>query len=81
MSSSLPKPTSLRAGPSAWLQALLFGAVFLFFFIAPLLLIAAVSFWSTSDYELIPGFTGKNYVLIFEGCANLAKPCVTLKTY
>ena len=73
--------TGLRAGPPAWLQALPFGAVFLFFFIAPLLLIAAVSFWPTSDYELIPGFTGQNYVSIFDGCSNLAEPCVTLKTY
>ena len=71
----------LRTGPPAWLQALPFGAVFLFFFIAPLLLIAAVSFWPTSDYELIPGFTGQNYVSIFDGCSNLAEPCVTLKTY
>ena len=72
---------ALRTGPPAWLQALPFGAVFLFFFIAPLLLIAAVSFWPTSDYELIPGFTGQNYVSIFDGCSNLAEPCVTLKTY
>jgi putative spermidine/putrescine transport system permease protein len=71
----------LRAGPPAWLQALPFAAVFLFFFVAPLLLIAAVSFWPTSDYELVPGFTGQNYAAIFEGCANLAEPCVTLKTY
>jgi putative spermidine/putrescine transport system permease protein len=55
--------------------------VFLFFFVAPLLLIAAVSFWPTSDYELIPGFTAQNYASIFEGCANLAEPCVMLKTY
>ena len=73
--------TALKAGPPAWLQALPFGAVFLFFFIAPLLLIAAVSFWPTSDYELVPGFTGQNYVSLFEGCSNLAEPCVTLKTY
>jgi putative spermidine/putrescine transport system permease protein len=66
---------AVRSGPPAWLQALPFGAVFLFFFIAPLLLIGAVSFWPTSDYELIPGFTGQNYVSIFEGCANLAEPC------
>jgi putative spermidine/putrescine transport system permease protein len=71
----------LRVGPPAWLQALPFGAVFAFFFIAPLLLIGAVSFWPTSDYELIPGFTGQNYVAIFDGCSNLAAPCVTLKTY
>ncbi len=72
---------SSKAGPPAWLQALPFGAVFVFFFIAPLMLIGAVSFWPTSDYELIPGFTGQNYVTLFEGCANWADPCVTLKTY
>ncbi len=72
---------SLKVGPPAWLQALPFSAVFAFFFIAPLLLVAAVSFWPTSDYELIPGFTGQNYVSIFSGCANLAEPCVTVKTY
>ena len=72
---------TLRSGPAAWLQALPFGAVFVFFFIAPLLLIAAVSFWPTSDYELIPGFTGQNYVSIFDKCGNFAEPCVTLKTY
>ncbi len=71
----------MKSGPAAWLQALPFGAVFAFFFIAPLLLIAAVSFWPTSDYELIPGFTGQNYVSIFNGCSDLSDPCVTLKTY
>ncbi len=76
--------TGLRAmknGAPAWLQALPFAAVFAFFFVAPLLLIAAVSLWPTSDYDLVPGFTGANYASIFEGCANLAEPCVTLKTY
>ncbi len=65
----------------AWLQALPFGAVFAFFFVAPLLLIVAVSFWPTSDYALVPGFTADNYVSIFSGCSELADPCVTLKTY
>ena len=69
------------AGPPAWLQALPFAAVFLFFFVAPLVLVAAVSLWPTSDYELEPGFTFANYQAIFAGCANLAEPCVTLKTY
>ena len=68
------------AAPS-WLQALPFAAVFAFFFIAPLVLVAAVSLWPTSDYELIPGFTFQNYQSIFAGCGNLAEPCVTLKTY
>jgi putative spermidine/putrescine transport system permease protein len=69
------------SGPPAWLQALPFAAVFLFFFVAPLLLVAAVSLWPTSDYELIPGFTFQNYATIFAGCADLAEPGVTLKTY
>jgi putative spermidine/putrescine transport system permease protein len=70
-----------RAGPPAWLQAGPFAAVFLFFFVAPLVLVAAVSLWPTSDYELVPGFTFQNYATIFAGCASLAEPCVTLKTY
>ena len=68
-------------GPPAWLQALPFAAVFVFFFVAPLLLVGAVSLWPTSDYELKPGFSFDNYATIFAGCANLAEPCVTLKTY
>jgi len=55
--------------------------VFAVFFIAPLLLVAAVSFWPTSDYELLPGFTLDNYLSIFSGCGDLSEPCVTLKTY
>jgi putative spermidine/putrescine transport system permease protein len=70
-----------RSGPPAWLQALPFAAVFLFFFIAPLVLVGAVSLWPSSDYELVPGFTLQNYATIFAGCANLAELCVTLKTY
>ena len=69
-----------RAAPP-WLQALPFAAVFVFFFVAPLVLVAAVSLWPTSDYELIPGFTFQNYESLFAGCGNLAEPCVTLKTY
>ncbi len=73
--------TELKSGPAAWLQAGPFGAVFLVFFVLPLLLVAAVSFWPTSDYELVPGFTLQNYATIFAGCSNLADPCLTLKTY
>ena len=65
----------------AWLQALPFAAVFLFFFVTPLLLVVAVSLWPTHEYELVPGFTFENYAAVFAGCTNLADPCVTLKTY
>jgi putative spermidine/putrescine transport system permease protein len=70
-----------RSGPPAWLQALPFAAVFVFFFVAPLLLVGAVSLWPTHEFELIPGITLQNYATIFAGCGNLADPCVTLKTY
>ena len=73
--------SELKTGPPAWLQAAPFSAVFAFFFVLPLLLVVAVSFWPTSDYALIPGFTLQNYAAIFDGCGNLAEPCVTLKTY
>ena len=75
------KGGALRTGPAAWLQALPFSAVFGMFFILPLVLVIAVSFWPTSDYELIPGFTVENYQAVFEGCSNLADPCLTLRTY
>ena len=81
------RPSALRAhalargGPPAWLQALPFAAVFVFYFVAPLLLVGAVSLWPTREYELIPGISLENYRAIFAGCANLADPCVTLKTY
>jgi putative spermidine/putrescine transport system permease protein len=70
-----------REGPAAWLQALPFAAVFACFFVAPLLLVGAVSLWPTDEYKLTPGFTFDNYATVFAGCANLADPCVTLKTY
>ncbi len=66
----------------AWLQALPLAAVFVLFFLVPLGLIVAVSFWHASDYELVPGFTPRAYLDIFRGCGTLAEGlCVTLATY
>ncbi|WP_238446593.1 ABC transporter permease [Azohydromonas australica] len=77
------KPRTLRAGPPAWLQATPFSLVFLLFFIAPLALVAMVSFWNFNEYELLPGFTFDNYLKVFEGCP--VNPdgqlCVTFATY
>ena len=55
--------------------------MFVLFLVVPLLLVGAVSFWQATDYELIPAFTGQNYLDVFNGCANTAELCVTLKTY
>ena len=43
-------------GTLAWLQAAPFALVFLLFLILPLALVASVSFWQATDYELIPAF-------------------------
>jgi putative spermidine/putrescine transport system permease protein len=68
----------------AWWQAAPFTLVFVLFFLIPLALIVMVSFWNFNEYELLPGFTFKNYFSIFEGCTELTDNgdiCVTLKTY
>jgi len=68
----------------AWWQAGPFAAVFLLFFIIPLALVLMVSFWDFNEYELLPGFTLKSYLAVFEGCSHLSEDgdlCVTLKTY
>lgn len=69
---------------SAWWQAGPFAAVFVVFFLIPLALTLMVSFWNFNDYELLPGFTFKNYLAIFEGCGSLNERgdlCVSLATY
>jgi putative spermidine/putrescine transport system permease protein len=76
----------LRRNPAAhpWLQAGPFAAVFLLFFLVPLALILAVSFWNFNEYELLPAFSLRNYIAIFDGCGHLngrGDFCVTLATY
>ena len=66
---------------SAWWQAAPLSAVFALFFLIPLLLILMVSFWDFNEYELLPDFTFKNYISIFNGCSNTDELCVTFKTY
>lgn len=82
-SPSLPVVTSLPSGRSiaAWWQATPLTAVFVLFFLVPLALILMVSFWDFNEYELLPGFTFKNYLSVFDGCANSTDLCVTFKTY
>jgi putative spermidine/putrescine transport system permease protein len=76
----LKLPTSLSA---AW-QAGPYSLVFLLFFLIPLGLIVMVSFWDFNEYEIIPSFTLRNYLGIFEGCSarnEYGDLCVTFKTY
>ena len=66
---------------SAWMQATPFTLVFILFLVLPLLLVGAVSFWRATDYELIPAFSGQNYIDVFNGCGNTSELCTTFKTY
>ena len=75
---------SARPGIHPWWQALPFAAVFLAFFLVPLALIVMVSFWDFNEYELLPGFTWRSYLVMWEGCSRLTEQgglCVTLSTY
>lgn len=72
---------ALGQGLSAWWQAAPLTAVFVVFFVVPLLLILMVSFWNFNDYELIPDFTFKSYISVFKGCSNTQELCVTFRTY
>lgn len=78
-----PSVSSLPSGRSlaAWWQALPLTLVFALFFLVPLALVLMVSFWDFNQYELIPGFTFKSYIAIFEGCGGGEEMCTTLKTY
>ena len=82
VSSSLPAagPAPGR-GLAAWWQATPLSAVFVLFFLIPLALILMVSFWDLNEYELLPDFTFKNYIAVFDGCSNTTDMCVTFKTY
>lgn len=80
---SVHAPSSGSPGRAlaAWWQALPLTAVFVLFFLLPLALIGMVSFWDFNEYELLPAFTARNYVSIFEGCGNAQELCTTFKTY
>jgi len=72
----------LEQGPAAWVQALPLAAIFIVFFIVPLILTVIVSFWNYNDFEILPDVTSRNYVEAFEGCfTQLPALCTTLKTY
>jgi putative spermidine/putrescine transport system permease protein len=82
VSPSLPATTPAPSrSVAAWWQAMPLTLVFVLFFLVPLALIGMVSFWDFNEYELLPAFTDKHYLAIFDGCSNTTDMCVTLKTY
>ncbi len=78
---SLPAASAPGRTLAAWWQALPLTTVFALFFVIPLALVLMVSFWDYNQYELLPGFTFKNYLSVFEGCLSGDDMCVTFKTY
>jgi putative spermidine/putrescine transport system permease protein len=78
-----PARAGISAGePPAWLQVAPFAAVFVVFFLVPLALTVMVSFWDYTEYEIVPAFTLRSYLEMFEGCLDrLPGLCVTFKTY
>ena len=79
MITATPNPPSRSV--AAWWQAAPLTAVFALFFLVPLALVLMVSFWDYNQYEMLPDFTFKNYVSVFEGCASEGELCTTFKTY
>jgi putative spermidine/putrescine transport system permease protein len=81
---SLPAASAPGRTLAAWWQALPLTTVFALFFLIPLALVLMVSFWDYNQYEMLPGFTFKNYIAIFDGCLSrneYGDLCVTAKTY
>ena len=78
-----PPPSGSAPGRTlaAWWQALPLTTVFALFFLIPLALVLMVSFWDYNQYEMLPGFTFRNYLAVFDGCLGGDDLCVTFKTY
>jgi putative spermidine/putrescine transport system permease protein len=71
-----------RSVPAPVWQAMPLGLVLLGFFVFPLLATAVVSLWDYTEYSLVPAVTARNYVEMFEGCADLSgELCTTFRTY
>jgi len=88
MDGTVARPATLAAAPprrgrgTALWQAAPFALLFLLFFILPLCLTVAVSFWHYDEYSLTPAFSLENYQEVFEGCIDrLPSLCVTFATY
>lgn len=51
---------------TAWLQAAPIAIVLLGFLVAPIIMIAIVSFWGATEYSIYPAFELDNYVFLFQ---------------
>ncbi|MDQ0391381.1 ABC transporter permease [Labrys monachus] len=75
-------PPSVRSRWAPYWQAAPLTAVFLVFFILPLLATFIVSFWNYTEYSIEPDFKIQNYIDVFDKCVSgLPDLCTTFKTY
>ncbi|SON57098.1 Putrescine transport system permease protein PotH [Hartmannibacter diazotrophicus] len=78
----MPTPSMTASKWTPYWQAAPMAAVFIVFFILPLIATLVVSFWNYTQYSIEPDFTPKNYVEVFDQCiANLPSLCTTFATY
>ena len=81
MATATARPATASRWAPYW-QAAPMAAVFLVFFILPLIATCVVSFWNYTDYSIEPAFQADNYVEVFDKCiAGLPTLCTTFKTY
>ena len=71
----------MKRSTVAWWQAAPLAVVFVVFFLVPLGLIVMVSFWTATDYELLPSFSLQSYLDIIGECGSEGDACVMLRTY
>jgi putative spermidine/putrescine transport system permease protein len=74
---------NMRAGRwRPYWQAAPLAAVFLVFFVLPLIVTFVVSFWTYTGYSIAPAFVFDNYFAAFDKCfVALPDLCTTFRTY
>jgi len=81
MATASAQPATASRWAPYW-QAAPMTAVFLVFFILPLIATFVVSFWNYTEYSIEPAFQVDNYIEVFDKCvAGLPTLCTTFKTY
>ncbi|SEQ76086.1 putative spermidine/putrescine transport system permease protein [Faunimonas pinastri] len=73
---------TIRARWTSYWQATPLVVVLGIFFVLPLLVMLAVSFWTYTGYSIAPAFVTDNYRDAFDGCASqFPTLCTTFRTY
>jgi putative spermidine/putrescine transport system permease protein len=77
-----PDMLEMKSRWAPYWQAAPLAIVFLVFFVLPLVVTLAVSFWTYTGYSIEPAFVGDNYATAFDRCfSSLPELCTTFRTY